>query len=90
MALTEIAEKLDGATESTAPNGATAKLMILESGDDTPKSCFPDNLSVGKIKTGTPASAAASGVAGQIRWDSSFIYICVNTNTWKRVAIATW
>jgi hypothetical protein len=38
----------------------------------------------------TPASAAAAGVAGEIRWDASYIYICTATNTWKRVAIATW
>ena len=38
----------------------------------------------------TPASAGASGNAGDICWDSSYIYICTATNTWKRVAIATW
>lgn len=38
----------------------------------------------------TPASAAAAGAAGTVVWDSGFIYVCVATNTWKRVAIATW
>lgn len=38
----------------------------------------------------TPASAAAAGTAGTITWDSGFIYVCVATNTWKRIAIATW
>ena len=42
------------------------------------------------IATQTPASAAASGTAGTIAWDSSYIYVCTATNTWKRVAIATW
>jgi hypothetical protein len=36
----------------------------------------------------TPASKTASGIAGQVSWDSSYIYICVATNTWKRVAIS--
>jgi hypothetical protein len=40
--------------------------------------------------TRTPASAAAPGTAGDICWDSSYIYVCVATDTWKRVAIATW
>lgn len=40
--------------------------------------------------TATPASATAAGVAGQWAWDSGFIYICVATNTWRRVAHATW
>ncbi len=38
----------------------------------------------------TPASAAATGIAGSIAWDSGFIYVCTATNTWKRSVIATW
>lgn len=38
----------------------------------------------------TPASASAAGVAGTITWDSSYVYVCTATNTWKRAAIATW
>lgn len=37
-----------------------------------------------------PASAGATGTAGQIKIDADYIYICTATNTWKRVAIATW
>jgi uncharacterized cupin superfamily protein len=37
-----------------------------------------------------PASAGATGQTGQFAWDSSYLYICIGTNTWKRVAIATW
>jgi hypothetical protein len=37
-----------------------------------------------------PASATATGTTGEIRIDANFIYICTATNTWKRVAIATW
>jgi len=38
----------------------------------------------------TPASATAAGTAGEICWDASYIYVCTATDTWKRVAIATW
>jgi hypothetical protein len=38
----------------------------------------------------TPASAAATGTAGTIAWDSSYIYVCTGTNQWKRAAISTW
>ena len=38
----------------------------------------------------TPASAAAAGTIGTVCWDTSYIYVCTATNTWKRVAIATW
>lgn len=37
-----------------------------------------------------PGSAGATGTTGQIAYDGSFIYVCTATNTWKRVAIATW
>jgi hypothetical protein len=38
----------------------------------------------------SPASAAAAGTAGTITWANGFLYCCVATNTWKRVAIATF
>lgn len=42
------------------------------------------------IASSAPASAGASGVAGQVTWDSGYVYVCTATNTWKRAAIATW
>ncbi len=49
---------------------------------------FGDSILINN--TTTPASASATGTAGTIAWDSSYIYVCVATDTWKRVAIATW
>ncbi|QDP66377.1 MAG: hypothetical protein Unbinned1819contig1001_23 [Prokaryotic dsDNA virus sp.] len=42
------------------------------------------------IPTHTPSSASATGTAGEIAWDASYIYVCVASNTWKRVAVSTW
>jgi len=42
------------------------------------------------IPTLTPASATAAGTAGEVAWDANYIYVCIATNTWKRVAIGTW
>ena len=39
--------------------------------------------------SGTPASSSAAGTKGQILYDSSYIYICVATNTWRRVATSS-
>jgi homoaconitase/3-isopropylmalate dehydratase large subunit len=47
-----------------------------------------DTVRVTTIRT--PASAAATGLKGEICWDSGYLYICVATNTWQRVATATW
>ena len=37
-----------------------------------------------------PASAAASGTAGQIAYDNDYLYICVASNTWKKLIGVTW
>jgi len=39
---------------------------------------------------GVPASATASGQAGELAQDAAYIYVCTATDTWKRVAISTW
>ena len=42
------------------------------------------------ISDTVPATAGATGTKGQIAFDSSYIYICIATDTWERAAIATW
>jgi predicted acyltransferase (DUF342 family) len=37
-----------------------------------------------------PASASATGVAGQKAYDADYLYLCVATDTWRRIAHATW
>jgi hypothetical protein len=40
--------------------------------------------------TTVPASATATGTAGQLAYASGYLYVCVATNTWKRVALSSW
>lgn len=57
----------------------------------TPTAMLDINSDVLRLRTAkTPASAAASGNAGDICWDSNYVYVCVSASAWKRVAIATW
>jgi hypothetical protein len=37
--------------------------------------------------SGPPATSSSTGTAGDIAIDTNYIYVCVNTNVWKRVAI---
>ena len=37
-----------------------------------------------------PANSTATGVTGQTAWDANYVYVCVDTNTWKRAALNTW
>jgi hypothetical protein len=46
------------------------------------------NVFVGN--TYVPTLANSIGTAGQIVWDSNYIYICISTNTWKRSNVAAW
>lgn len=64
---------------------------FLINGDETPTA--PLDIIGDKIRlrnSSTPASATAAGNVGDITWDSSYIYVCVASNTWKRSALSTW
>jgi hypothetical protein len=37
-----------------------------------------------------PATASSTGVAGQVAYDTDYVYVCVATNTWKRAGLSTW
>lgn len=44
-----------------------------------------------QIETSTPpASSTSDGLKGSIRWDKNYIYVCTDTNTWKRTSLTTW
>ena len=64
-----------GATGATGPTGVGATGATGPAGISGPT---------------TPATAGSSGTTGTVVWDSGYIYVCVDTDTWKRVAISTW
>jgi hypothetical protein len=60
-------------------------------GTSDPTNALDVNSDSIRVRTSqTPATAGATGNQGEIAWDADYIYICVATNTWKRVAISTW
>jgi hypothetical protein len=40
--------------------------------------------------TGIPSTTGASGVKGTIVWNTGFLYVCTDTNSWRRAALNTW
>jgi len=57
----------------------------------TPSAALDINSDILRLENAkTPATAGAAGNAGDICWDASNIYVCVATNTWKKIGIATW
>ncbi len=60
-------------------------------GTNAPSGLLDVNDSKLRVRTAaTPVSAGAAGNAGEICWDASYFYVCVATNTWKRIALSTW
>ena len=37
-----------------------------------------------------PAASTSTGTTGDITWNANYIYVCVGTNSWKRVALTTF
>jgi hypothetical protein len=59
---------------------------ITSTGNVTTSGQFVGTGSIASISTTAPATAGSAGVKGTIAYDSSYIYICVATNTWIRAA----
>ena len=84
-------------TSTVSVSGQLEALEILQSGspialvaDLVHTSGMIDSVSGNMPLQGTIATASTAGTLGQIRWDSNYIYVCVATNTWKRVLLSTW
>jgi hypothetical protein len=70
------------------PGGTYGKVAI---GTTVPTAMMDINSDILRLRTAkTPASAGAAGNQGDECWDANYHYRCIATNTWKRVAIATW
>jgi hypothetical protein len=39
-----------------------------------------------RIRTSASPASNGTGIAGELSWDGSYLYVCVATNTWRRVA----
>jgi hypothetical protein len=42
------------------------------------------------ISNSAPANSTSNGIAGTIRFDSNYIYVCVSNNVWKRADLTAW
>lgn len=80
----------DSGTESgqaSAPYMKVNGTNLLRFDPSTGLAYFPSSI---RVPSAAPTLANDTGVAGTITWSSGFLYVCTATNTWKRVAIATW
>ena len=78
----------------TASNVAsTDRVLVLRdpSGNASVRTVTMSTLSANLIVSNSaPANSSANGFAGQIAYDSSYVYVCIANNTWKRADLTTW
>lgn len=78
----------------TAANVAiTDRILVLRSpaANASVRTVPFSDLSANLILSNTvPANSSANGLVGTIRYDSSYVYICVSNNTWKRATLSSW
>jgi hypothetical protein len=85
-----------GTIKMTAGGASNAHLTIAASGSATfsnaatfQSTITTTQLNLSALNT-APANSTDTGTLGEIRIDANYIYVCTATNTWKRVAIATF
>lgn len=71
-----------------AESGFTGRFLDIQLSGVSKFNVQSDKINLSTSKT--PSSASDTGTAGDICWDSNYIYVCIATNTWKRTAITTW
>lgn len=78
-----IGSRLEFYTTNTKTTTAVKKLTINTSGIVANANLFVSNTYV-------PSLATSGGAAGQISYDTSYVYICLGANNWKRANLAAW
>ena len=85
--LTNTALSIGNGTSSAAKSDA---FSVLFNGNTTAAgSVTAESLNIAALNT-APVSATAPGTIGEIKFTADHIYVCVDDNTWRRVAIATF
>lgn len=78
-----IGSRLEFYTTNTQTTTAVKKLTINTAGIVANANLFVSNTYV-------PSLATSGGAAGQISYDTNYVYICLGANNWKRANLAAW
>jgi hypothetical protein len=72
--------------------GPTYTVLNNYDGTASPNN-LPGKLTVPSLNVSSPtvpSSSSASGTTGDIAYNTSYVYVCVGTNSWARAALSTW
>ena len=76
--------------------GQASVATVIQSGGSTAATFSASGQTVtfpGKVihtLSATPVASPDTGTVGTISWDASYIYICIATDTWRRVQTSSW
>jgi len=75
----------------TAENVANKNAINGYCGLDSGGKVATAQLPLGIVKwVSAPATPTSTGTAGEASYDNDYLYICVATNSWKRMPLAIW
>ncbi len=82
-------------SDNTGLTRSPRQTNALITGDTTGKAIITKEYLATSLPSMTtakaaPTTATATGVKGEIRMDNDYVYICVDTNIWKRSALTAW
>lgn len=82
---------LVGNTKIAVVDGITGNTSYITAANFLANTAANVAVRATRLLTGVaPANSSSNGTSGDVAYDSSFIYVCVATNTWKRASIVTW
>lgn len=78
--------------EYTATNGTSISLGEPCFGGETIDILAYNTASTGVAPNmiSAPETSSSAGIPGQIAYDSSYFYVCVEPNSWKRISLESW
>ena len=70
---------------TTAPENSSKKVTVF-----TGIGGKKHTPSFGDISTVVPSTSTSSGVTGDMAWDSNYIYVCTEPNSWKKASLINY
>lgn len=71
-------------------DSAGTNLDLGSVADSTTSTLDLGDLTLDASIVAVPATSSSAGSIGQLASDSDYFYVCVDTNTWKRVSLSSW
>lgn len=92
LGLADLQEALDGLSVGSVPS------QYIDLEDAQANISSSDVLQDGDLRNmvntspwvAVPTTHTDPGVPGEMAYDSSYLYVCIATDTWKRTALSTW